>query len=562
MDNGPFDAIVVGSGISGGWAVKELTEKGLKVLLIERGRNVVHGKDYVGEHKLPWDFPFRGVGDRHAYERERPIQHQVSYACTEGSDQFFVKDSEHPYQQDPKRPFSWIRGYHLGGRSITWGRHSPRWGELNFAENAKDGIAPDWPIRYADVEKWYDHVEGFIGVSGQTDFLFETSPYGKYLPPMPLNCIEEHISGVLKEQFPGIGLQPQATAVLTRPKDDRQPCHFCGPCHRGCSVGAYFSSLSSTLPFANKTGNLTTVTDTIVAGLDFDPLSRRITGVRTINSLTRERRTWNARIVFLNASTIPTTQIMLMSRSEAFPHGLANSSGVMGHYLMDHFGVATRGTYEQFSDRLPIGNRPNGIYIPRFQNVGAREKDFHRGYGFTGGADRMSWTRGMSMPGFGKDFKAALRQPGPWTMTLSGMGECLPYHQNRIELDERKVDQWGLPQVAISFDWGENERKMAKDMLDVGEAIQRAAGAIKVERLDQMDVGGRTVHEMGTARMGRDPKTSVLNGFNQAHDVANLFVTDGACMASSASQNPSITYMALTARAADYAVSKMKVGDI
>lgn len=427
------------------------------------------------------------------------------------------------------------------------------------------GECPRWPgTRLADplcrYRPWYDHVEQFIGVSGQTEVLFETSPYGRYLPPMPLNCIEQHVSGVLSRDFPGMGLQPQATAVLTRPLGDRQACHFCGPCHRGCSIGGYFSSLSSTLPAAEKTGNLTKLTDTIVAGLDYDPITRRIVGVRTINQNSRQRQTFAGRIIFLNASTIATTQIMLMSRSETFPNGLANSSGVLGHYLMDHIGVSTRGTYDLFSDHLPLGNRPNGIYIPRFQNVHGQQKDFYRGYGFTGGADRTNWTRGMSLPGYGKDLKATLRRPGPWTMTLSGMGECLPYRQNRVGLDEKNRDAWDLPQVAISFDWGDNERRMASDVLNTGEAIHKAAGAVRVERFDKMDLGGRGIHEMGTARMGRDPSTSVLNGFNQTHDIDNLFVTDGACMASSAAQNPSLTYMALTARAADYAVTRMKTG--
>ena len=557
-----FDAIVVGSGISGGWAAKELTEKGLEVLLIERGRNIVPGQDYTGEHQPPWHFPFRGVGDRRAYDRERPVQRQC-YACTEGSDHFFVKDSEHPYQQDPQRPFSWIRGYHLGGRSITWGRVVPRWGEVNFAENARDGWAPDWPIRYNDIQKWYDYVEDFAGISGQTDVQYEAAPYGKYLPPIQMNCLEEHVAQVLKEKFPHIGMMSQPTAVLSRAHGGRSACHFCGPCHRGCSTGSYFSSLSSTLPAAEATGKLTKLTDTIVAGLDYDPKTRRVIGVRTIHSKSRVRGTYRSRIVFLNASTLGTTQILLLSRSEAFPNGLANSSGVLGHYLMDHvMGPATRGTYDLFNDRMPVGNRPIGIYVPRFRNLNGKETDFYRGYGFQGGAERLNWTRGMSMPGFGKNFKHALRGPGPWRFALSGFGECLPYYENRVELDEKRMDQWGIPQLRISFQWGENERRMAKDMLDQGEAIHRAAGAIHIERFSELLPGGLTVHEMGTARMGRDPKSSVLNGFNQAHDVPNLFVTDGACMASSAAQNPSITYMALTARSADYAITQLKSGAI
>ena len=560
MENETFDAIVVGSGISGGWAAKELTEKGLKVLLIERGRTIVAPDDYTGEHKPPWEFPFRGFNDRRLYDKERPIQRQT-YACAEGSEQFFVKDSEAPYQQDAERPFSWIRGNHLGGRSLTWGRVVPRWGRINFEENARDGLAPDWPIRYEDLRKWYDHVEEFAGVSGQTEIDFEAAPVGKYLPPLPMNCLEEHVADVMKAKF-SIGMVSAPTTVLSREHRGRPACHYCGPCHRGCATGSYFSSLSVTLPAAEATGRLTILTDSIVAGLDYDPKTRRIAGVRTINQNTRDRRIYRSRMVFLNASTLGTTQILLLSRSETFPRGLANSSGVLGRYLMDHvMGPATVGVYKMFEDRMPVGNRPTGIYVPRFRNLDGKA-DFHRGYGFQGSARRLNWTRGLTTTGYGAGLKRDLRGPGAWTMVLSGMGECLPYFDNRVELDEAKLDKWGMPQLRVSFQWGANERKLVADMLEQGEAIQRAAGAVEVRRITDVAAGGLAVHEMGTARMGRDPKTSVLNGFNQAHDVENLFVTDGACMTSSGAQNPSITYMALTARAADYAVTQLKLGTI
>jgi choline dehydrogenase-like flavoprotein len=554
-----FDAIVIGSGVSGGWAAKELTEKGLKVLLLERGRPISPETDYPAEHKAPWDLKFRGAMDRRMHARDYPIQGKV-VQCEEEAEYFFVKDSEQPYVQDVARPFSWIRGDQLGGRSLTWGRATPRWGALNFLDNAKDGHGIDWPIRYDDLKPWYDHVEDFAGISGQRVREFATAPNGVYLPPLELNYVEQHVADAIDLHYPDRGLIPAPTAVLSQDHRGRPKCHFCGPCHRGCSTGSYFSSISSTLPAAQATGNLTTITDAIVAELIYDPATGRVGGVRAINAKTRVGTTYHGRIVFLNASTLGTAQILLQSRSAAFPTGLANGSGTLGRYLMDHvMGPRATGVFDEFLDKRAVGNRPSGIYIPRFRNVGKSDAPFLRGYGYQGSAARSDWTRGMTMPGFGADLKTALRQEGKWSMFLAGVGECLPNANNRVELTDQ-TDRWGLPLLKVSFTWGPNEQAMALDMADEAEEMLRAAGASSVRKDAAIQTAGLGVHEMGTARMGHDPKTSVLNGRNQAHEVANLFVTDGACMSSSAAQNPSITYMALTARATGFAVDQLKAG--
>lgn len=562
MSQQDFDAIVVGSGVSGGWAAKELTEKGLKVLLIERGRSITP-EDYQGEHKGPWEMPFRGLGDRHAYERDRAVQ-KTSPLFNEYNEQFFVKDSAHPYAQDPASPFQWIRGYHLGGRSLTWGRVTPRLGPVNFTENASDGHGVDWPIRYDDIRPWYDHVEEFIGVSGQTEIDFPTTPVGRFLPPFEMNCIEKHFADEIARKYDDRRLISTPSAVLTRDHKGRAACHFCGPCDRGCSTGSYFSSISSTLPAAQATGNLTIVTDAIVEGLDQDPATRKVSGVRVIHANTRARTVYRGRIVFLNASTLGTTQILLNSANAQNPRGLGNASGVLGHYLMDHHGGAGAfGVFNQMLDKHPVGNRPTGVYMPRFQNIGGKEVPFLRGYGYQGAAFRVGWTRGLAMPGFGAGLKAGLREDGPWTMLLGGFGECLPYHQNSVALDPVKKDQWGIPILNTHFEWGENERKMSAYIAQDAKEMMEAAGAVSVQSFGGTpSPGGSLVHEMGTARMGRDPATSYLNGFNQAHEVPNLFVTDGACMTSAGCQNPSLTYMALTARAAGHAVERMKANQL
>jgi len=558
-----YDAIVIGSGIAGGYAAKELTEKGLKTLVLERGRNVVHQEDYVGEHRPPWTFKHHGFGDREKYEAEYPVQN-LCYAFGEATEHFFINDKENPYIQE--KPFSWIRGNQVGGRSLMWGRQCYRWSPQDFEANAQDGNGVDWPIRYEDIAPWYDYVEPFVGISGQAEGLPQL-PDGRFLPPMPMNHVERIVKQGIEEAFPGRRMTIGRVAVLTETRVGRSACHYCGPCQRGCSVGAYFSSQSTTLPAARATGNLTLRPHSNVHSILYDESTGRATGVRVVDYQTKEVLEFNAQVIFLCASTLGSTQILLNSTSNRFPDGLANDSGVLGHYLMDHHSnVGAQGEMPGYEDIYYSGNRPNGIYIARFRNLdpASRRPDYVRGFGYQGSASRPGW--GRSMPGFGVALKQALRDPGPWQMWLSAFGETLPRFENKVTLDPDRVDDWGIPLLRIDCSWGDNERAMRKDMADSAAEMLEAAGCVNVQTYDRNVEGGLGaepglgIHEMGTARMGRDPQTSVLNAFNQAHSVANLFVTDGACMTSSACQNPSISYMALTARAVDFAVAEMRRG--
>jgi len=558
-----YDAIVVGSGISGGWAAKELTEKGLKTLVLERGRFVEHGKDYISEDKGAWEFRFRGMGERQLYETEYPKQRQC-YAFGEATKHFFVNDKQHPYLHDPDKPFSWIRGYHLGGRSLMWGRQSYRWSDLDFEANARDGFGVDWPIRYHELAPWYDYVEDFAGISGSADGIPQL-PDGKFLPPMEMNCVELQAKDRIEKKFSERKMVIGRVAVLTVPHKGRQPCHYCGPCHRGCSNGSYFSSLSSTLPAAMATGNLTIRSNSVVHSVIYDEEKDKAVGVRVIDAQTHEAHEFHARVIFLCASTMASTQILLNSSTPRFPNGLANSSGALGHYLMDHpYLAGASGELEGFDDKYYSGNRPNGIYVPRYRNLDEKTKNpnYLRGFGCQGGATRMGWERGISTPGFGKDFKQSLRLPAPWQMWIGGWGEHLPRYENFIALDPEQKDAWGIPLLKVHCKWSENEDKMREDMRDSIAEMQEAAGAKNIRPFIADNPPGLCIHEMGTARMGRDPKTSVLNGWNQCHDAPNVFVTDGSAMASSACQNPSLTYMALTARACDYAVKEITRGNL
>lgn len=557
-----YDAIVVGSGISGGWAAKELTEKGLKTLVLERGRDVKHGEDYVTEHMPNWEAEFRGLGNRKLMEDEYPMQHRAN-VMNEFNRHFFVNDKEHPYQTDEEQPFLWVRGYQVGGRSLIWGRQCYRWSDLDFEANKKEGIAIDWPIRYKDIAPWYSYVEEFVGITGQEEGLSHL-PDSKFLPPMEMNCIEKEVKKKIESNFEYRMMTIGRAAVLTQPHKGRGGCHYCGPCSRGCSVGAYFSSQSSTLPAARKTGNLTLRPNSIVHSIIYDKETNRATGVRVIDRLTKETREYHAKVVFLNASTLGTTQIMLNSTSDAFPNGIANSSGVLGHYLMDHhFRVGASGTFEGYEDRYYKGNRPNGIYIPRFQNINeSTKKDFLRGYGYQGGAGRANWRRGVNLDLLGEDLKNELQDPGQWSFGMTAFGEILPYEDNFAKLSGTETDNWGIPQLEIQGSIKENEKKMRKDMASSAVEILEAAGGKDVNPYFGEYLLGEGIHEMGTARMGHDPKTSVLNSHNQTHDVPNLFVTDGSCMTSAACQNPSLTYMALTARAVDYAVKELNKQNI
>ncbi len=563
MDRSPpqFDAIVVGSGISGGWAAKELTEKGLKVLMLERGRMVEHGKDYKGEHTPPWKIPYAGKPLRELYEKDYPIQ-QNSYAFDETTRHFWNNDRENPY--DYNGQFNWMRANVVGGRSLLWGRQVYRWSDLDFEANKRDGHGIDWPIRYKDIAPWYSYVEKFIGVSGQVEGLPQL-PDGEFLPPMEMNVVEKEIKSRIEKQYADRKLTIGRTAILTKPLPGRASCHYCGPCQRGCSAGAYFSTQSSTLPAAEKTANLTLLPDSVVEKIEYDPRTKRARGVRVVNAQTGERSFFSSRIVFLCASTVGSTQILLNSRSNQHQTGLGNQSGSLGRYLMDHpLGSGAFGIMPGFDDKYIYGVRPNGIYLPRFRNVDSSEKlDFLRGYGFQGGATRLGWNSMYSMvPGFGKDFKYGLRKPGPWMFYIGAFGECLPYKDNRMELVENKKDRFGIPQVRFHFKFRENEEKMAADIVSQSKVMLEKAGLVNVTTFSKTSTGGDGIHEMGTARMGRDPSTSVLNEWNQVHSVPNVFVTDGSCMTSSSCVNPSITYMALTARAADYAVTQLRAGNV
>lgn len=563
-DQPEFDAIVVGSGISGGWAAKELTEKGLKVLLLERGAPVRHGADYSTEHMPSWKVPYGGKPLRELYEEEYPIQSQV-HGFDETTRHFFNNDKENPYIYDEKKPFEWKRANVLGGRSLLWGRQVYRWSDLDFSANKNDGHGIDWPIRYKDIAPWYSYVEKFVGVSGERLGLSHL-PDGEFQAPMAMNVVERKLKKSIERNYPGRNMTIGRCAVQTEAKNNRGACHYCGPCARGCSVGAYFSSQSSTLPAAQKTGNLTIRTQSVVEGLDYDPLQKKVSGVRVIDADSKARSTYKAKLVFLCASTVGSTQILLNSTSETFPNGLANHSGVLGRYLMDHtIGNGAFGIMPGNLDKYHIGNRPNGTYIPRFRNLAGQDEgmDYLRGYGYQSGAMRLDWkAMAPQIKGFGTRFKQAMRAPGPWVAYLGGFGEHLPDRNSRMELDGSKPDRFGIPQVRFDSAYGNNETRMTKDIAEQAEQMLKSAGAINVSRFLSGSAPGDAIHEMGTARMGDDPAESVLNGWNQAHGVGNLFVTDGACMTSSSCVNPSITYMALTARAVDYAVGQLHAGNI
>jgi choline dehydrogenase-like flavoprotein len=550
-----FDAIVVGSGISGGWAAKELCEKGLKTLVIERGRDVRHVLDYPTAYKQPWENEHRGWKTTQE-KNESPTQ-QKCYAYNETTKHFFVKDSEHPYEQ-PKK-FDWIRGYQVGGKSLLWARQTYRWSEFDFESNLKDGHGSDWPIRYKDIAPWYSYVEKFAGISGNKDGLSQI-PDGEFLPPMELNACEKHFKNDLESRYKGRHLVIGRCAHLTTPHNGRGPCQYRSLCERGCPYGAYFSTNSTTLPAANATGKLTLKTDSIVHSVIFDEAKGRATAVRVIDAHTKVMTEYYAKIVFINASCINTTTILLNSRSARHPNGLGNESGALGHYLMDHNYRARFGArYDGLRDRYYTGRRPTGYYIPRFRNLGDDRSDkFVRGYAFGGSAGRAGWGRGFGLDGFGADWKTQLTEPGDWGMWLHGMGECLPRFENHLKLNYDKTDPWGMPTVEFHCEWGSNEDAMVADMLVTGAEMLEAAGFKDIKTEDSHEAPGLGIHEMGTARMGRNSKESVLNEWNQVHGCPNVFVTDGAAMVSGACQNPSITYMALTARAVDFAVKSLK----
>lgn len=559
-----YDAIVIGSGMSGGWAAKELCEKGLKTLVLERGRQVRHVLDYPTAAQDRWDLELRDRVPETEMQNHYPKQGRTGYTIRQSTKHWFVKDDEHPYTE--KQRFDWMRGYHVGGRSLMWGRQSYRLSDLDFTANAKEGIGVDWPIRYTDIAPWYDYVERFAGISGQKEGLPQL-PDGVFLPPMELNCVEKHVRDRMREKFKHRILTIGRAAHLTKADPaihgNRGSCQYRNRCMRGCPYGAYFSSNSATLPAAEATGNLTLRPDSIVERILYNPKTGKADGVRILDAETHEFKEYFARIIFCCASALGSTQILLQSTSEAFPQGLGNSSGELGHNLMDHhFQCGAYARFEGFADQYYKGRRPNGIYIPRFRNLNeaTRMPDFIRGYGYQGGAGRQNWMRGVDDPdlGIGADLKVALMQPGDWTMGLNGFGECLPYHENKVILNTEVRDKYGMPTLTMDCSFKENEQNMRKDMVAAAAEILEEAGGKDITTYDNGSYPGLGIHEMGTARMGWDPNTSVLDRWNALHDVPNVFVTDGACMTSSACQNPSLTYMALTARAADYAVRQLK----
>jgi len=559
MADNTFDAIVVGSGISGGWAAKELTEKGLKVLMLERGRNFEHVKDYQSANKNPWDFEHHGKPTQ-AQLKQHPIIART-WGKVEPIMDYWANDVDAPYTE--VKPFKWWRAYQLGGRSILWGRQSYRWSDIDFEANAKDGWAIDWPIRYKDIEPWYNHVEEFIGVSGSKEGLAHL-PDGHFLPPMDMNFVEKDVAARIKQQYKGqrhmiIG----RAANLTEAIPGRTKCQFRNRCWEGCPFGGYFSTQSSTLPAALKTGNLTVRPWSIVTKVIYDKNTQKAKGVEILDAENNKTYEYYSKIVFLNASALNSAWVLMNSATDVWPEGLGSSSGELGHNIMDHhYNVGAAGVIEGFEDKYYYGRRANGIYIVRFANLFGDKRDYLRGFGYQGSGSRGSWSREIAELNVGANFKEALTEPGQWSMGITGFGELLPYHDNKITLDKTKKDKWGLPVLAMDAELKENELKMRKDIVAEAQAMLAAGGVKNIVTHDNGHQIGDGIHEMGTARMGKDPKTSVLNQHNQVWDAQNVFVTDGACMVSSSCVNPSLTYMALTARAANFAVDELKKGNL
>jgi len=560
MAENQYDAIVVGSGISGGWAAKELTEKGLKVLLLERGRDIKHIEGYVNATKDSWEFPHRGlkptqqmVNDYPALKRDYPLNEIVL--------DLWAKDKESPYTET--KPFSWFRGYHVGGRSLTWGRQSYRFNKWDFEANLKDGFGTDWPIRYEDMADWYSYAERFAGIQGSLEGL-EVLPDGDFMPAMELNCVEKDVAAKIKNHFKGsrhmiIG----RSANLTQPHHDRTNCQYRNRCWRGCPFGGYFSTQSATLPAAMKTGNLTLRPFSIVSKVLYNKDTKKATGVEVVDTMDKKTYEFKAKIVFLCASAFNSTWVLMNSATDIWPDGLGSSSGELGHNVMDHhFRCGAGGKVEGYSDKYVFGRRPTGVYVPRFRNIYEDKRDYVRGFGYQGSASR---GRGMEVAEFtiGADLKNALSEPSEdWNIGIMGFGEMLPYHDNKITLNKEVKDAWGQPVLNMDVEIKENEHKMRIDMMNDAKEMLEAAGVKDVNTYDHGYEVGMGIHEMGTARMGRDPKSSVLNGNNQVWEAKNVFVTDGACMTSASCVNPSLTYMAMTARAADFAVSELKKGNL
>ncbi|WP_349666387.1 GMC family oxidoreductase [Halomonas elongata] len=551
----------MGSGISGGWAAKELTEKGLKVLLLERGRNIEHIKDYKNADKEAWDYPHRDQPTQEMKEKFPVLKRD--YPLNESTMGMWADEQDNPYIEEKR--FDWFRGYHVGGRSLLWGRQSYRWSPMDFEANLREGVAIDWPIRYEDMAPWYDYVERFAGIAGSRQGL-DVLPDGQFLPPIELNCVEEDVAKRIEKAFGGTRhLIHSRVANITQPKPEqnRVNCQYRNKCWLGCPYGAYFSTQSSTLPVAMNTGNLTLRPFSIVTQVLYDKDKKRARGVEVIDAENNQTYEYTADVIFLNASTFNSTWILMNSATDVWPDGLGSSSGELGHNVMDHhFRCGASGDVEGYEDKYYFGRRPAGFYIPRFRNVGEDSRQYLRGFGYQGSASRQRWDREIAELNIGADLKQTLSQPGGWTIGMTGFGEMLPYHENRISLDRSITDKWGLPVLAMNVEIKQNERDMRKDMVQDAVDLLEAAGVKNVQGEEDDYAPGMGIHEMGTARMGRDPATSVLNRHNQVWDAPNVFVTDGACMTSASCVNPSLTYMALTARAVDHAVSELKKGNL
>jgi choline dehydrogenase-like flavoprotein len=561
-NNRTFDVIVIGSGISGGWAAKEFTGKGLKTLVLERGRDVKHLKDYPTTNMKPWEFEHRGEIP-HAIQKENPVASRC-YVFREDAMHFVVKDTEHPYVQE--KPFDWIRGYQVGGKSILWARQTQRWSEYDFEGPERDGFAVDWPIRYKDLAQWYSYVETFAGISGNKDGL-DILPDGEFLPPLELSCVENYFKDFVAKNYPGRHVIYARCAHLTEPKQihldqGRGQCQKRNLCQRGCPFGGYFNSNSTTIPWAEKTGNMTLRPHSVVESIIYDDKKGKAVGVRVIDTVTKEHIEYFARVIFVNAAALNTNLILLNSISSRFPQGLGNDSGVLGKYVAFHnYRARINGTYEGFEDMTTDGRTMTSAYLPRFRNVKKQETDFLRGYasGFSGGR-----YPNRNYDGFGETLKdnLAKKDLGPWRVGSHMMGETIPKETNYVKLDPSKKDEWGMPLLSIKIDYDDNDEKMVKDFMEQMTEMYTKAGFKDIRSNDSKQAPGLDIHEMGGARMGHDPKTSILNKWNQVHACRNVFVTDGACMTSTSTQNPSLTYMALTARAADFAMSEMKKGNL
>jgi len=558
-----YDAIVIGSGVSGGWAAKELTEKGLRVLMLERGKPLEHVSGYENAMKAPWEMQYAGRLTNEQIATHPKLSRDYPY--NEMTEKYWMKDVDSLYKEEKR--FDWFRPNIVGGKSIMWGRQTYRLSDIDFEANLREGIAVDWPIRYADIAEWYSYVERFAGISGEKLGLPQL-PDGEFLPPMDMFHVEKEVKRRLEKHFPGRYLTIGRVANLSEAAKEqlgvgRSRCQYRNKCNLGCPFGAYFSTQSSTLPAAAKTGRLTLRPDSIAMQILLDESSQRATGVRVRDSVTMEDREYLAKLVFVCASTVSSTSLLLNSVSNRFLDGLGNDSGQLGHNLMDHhFRIGASATWPGDLDKYYYGRRANGIYIPRYRNLGSEKRDYQRGFGFQGGASRQGWQRNIAEMAFGAEFKEELTHPGDWTMGLTGFGEMLPYFQNKLTLDRETKDKWGLPVVVFDAELQDNEKKMRIDMANDAKEMLEASGLKNVKIYDNGSFPGMAIHEMGTARMGRDPKTSVLNGHNQVHAVKNVFVTDGASMTSASCVNPSLTYMALTARAADFAVEALKKGEL